>query len=280
MKKHLVSIVMVLTLTSVKVFAAMGSLPVIINVGVTGITATSATIQWTTSQPADSQVAYGNTSAYGSLTTLDPTLVTAHSQTLTGLTPNTPVHYQVRSKIGSGLQYLAGDFVFTTAPNIVNGMISGLIVSSITSSSATITWTTNVPANSVIDYGPTSSYLLSTGTVDLVTSHSVVLYRLAPNTLYHYRAKSYDASGNADITNDATFMTTSDGVSPTITEVTASFVTSTTAAITWSTDVPADSQVEYGLSTSLGKLDDIRSGADYSPCANAHRAEPEHRLLL
>lgn len=252
MRKSLASTAMLLAMASMAVLAYAGSFPVIINVTVTGITSTSATINWQTTQAADSQVAYGITSSYASLTALDPALATSHSQMLTGLSPNIQIHYQVRSKISSGLQYMAGDFVFTTAPNIVTGMISGLAVASITNSSATFTWTTNVPSSSTIEYGPTSSYVLSAGSADLVTSHSVIVSGLAPFTLYHFRAKSIDASGNAGITDDATFTTSSVDVTPTVADVAASFVTGTTATITWSTNVPANCQVLYGLAPSLG----------------------------
>src|SRR6185295_6751674 len=58
--------------------------PVITNIAVSGVTTTSATITWTTDEPSTSQVAYGATSAYGSLApaSADPSLVVSHSQTL------------------------------------------------------------------------------------------------------------------------------------------------------------------------------------------------------
>jgi uncharacterized lipoprotein YddW (UPF0748 family) len=71
--------------------------PVISSVTVTGITATSATITWTTNVPATSQVEYGKTQSMGTLTTLDPTLLTSHSVALTGLTQNHIYHYRVTS---------------------------------------------------------------------------------------------------------------------------------------------------------------------------------------
>jgi hypothetical protein len=82
---------------------------------VASITTNSAAITWTTNQPADSQVDYGLTSAYGSVTSLDPTLVTAHVQTLTGLTPGALYHYRVRSKNAGG-SAVSGDSTFTTPP--------------------------------------------------------------------------------------------------------------------------------------------------------------------
>ncbi len=74
----------------------------------------SATITWTTNIASDSQVEYGPTSAYGSSTTLNPTLVTAHSVTVPGLSQSATYHFRVRSADGSGNAGLSGDGTFTT----------------------------------------------------------------------------------------------------------------------------------------------------------------------
>ena len=50
---------------------------------------TSVAITWETVAPSTSQVQYGTTSALGTSTVLDSTLVTTHRQTLTGLTGGT-----------------------------------------------------------------------------------------------------------------------------------------------------------------------------------------------
>src|SRR5207248_2399434 len=59
--------------------------PTISNVQAAGITQTVATITWTTNKPADSQVDYGRNTHYGSSSPLDASLVTSHSQQLSGL---------------------------------------------------------------------------------------------------------------------------------------------------------------------------------------------------
>ena len=64
--------------------------------------------------------------------------------------------------------------------------------------SATVTWTTDEPATSRVDYGTSSSALsLNATTAGLSTSHSVTLSGLTPNTRYYYRVTSADAAGNA-----------------------------------------------------------------------------------
>src|SRR5207245_1541221 len=95
---------------------ALPTSPVISNVAASAITSSSATIAWSTNEPADSQVEYGTTTAYGSSTSLDPTRVTSHSQTLSSLSPSTPYHYRVKSKDAAGNAAVSGDFTFATTP--------------------------------------------------------------------------------------------------------------------------------------------------------------------
>ncbi len=96
---------------------------------------------------------------------------------------------------------LAGNMSIITYVNvtvIINypPAISGISVNSITANSATITWTTNVPASSKVDYDQSTVYSLSTLTdLALMTSHSMTLINLAPGSLYHYRVASADSNG-------------------------------------------------------------------------------------
>jgi hypothetical protein len=88
--------------------------PVISGLGAGNITPTGATISWSTDVPADSQVEYGPTTAYGSTTPLDPATTTTHSQPLSGLTANTTYHYRVKSRGQNGVLATSGDAVFVT----------------------------------------------------------------------------------------------------------------------------------------------------------------------
>jgi hypothetical protein len=88
--------------------------PVISGANVSAITTTSAVISWTTDIAATSQVEYGTTTSYGTMTTLNSTLVTSHSQALSGLTAGTAYHYRLHSKNSSGTETVSGDAVFST----------------------------------------------------------------------------------------------------------------------------------------------------------------------
>ena len=232
----------------------VNTVPVITGVSSSAVTHNTATISWTTNEPADSQVEYGTTQAYGQWTTLDPTRVTAHSQGLSGLTPGTLYHYRVRSRDATGNIAVSDDFNFTTSTlDTTAPVISYVTAGGVTATTATISWTTDENSDSQVEYGTTQAYgQWTTLNPTRVTAHSQGLSGLTSETLYHYRVKSKDAAGNLAVSGDFTF-TTADGTAPVISNV-ASFITTTTATITWTTNENSDSQVEYGTTQAYGQL--------------------------
>src|SRR5882762_5160316 len=84
------------------------------NISSGSLTTSSAVIIWQTNKPADSQVEYGTTSSYGSVTALDSTLVASHSQTLANLQPSTTYQFRVRSKDEGGSIVVSSNSSFTT----------------------------------------------------------------------------------------------------------------------------------------------------------------------
>jgi YVTN family beta-propeller protein len=183
--------------------------PGIGSVQATGLTQTTATISWSTNEPADTQVEYGPTTAYGSSTTLDPTPTMGHTQQLTGLTDNTLYHYRVKSRDAAGNLATSVDFTFITAgADSVAPTITAVQAADVGTAGATISWATDEPADTQVEYGTTTSYGSSTAlNTSLVASHSQPLSRLQPDTLYHYRVKSKDAAGNMTTSADFTFTT-------------------------------------------------------------------------
>ena len=140
-------------------------------------TATTAVVSWTTSSSANSRVDYGTTTAYGSNVS-NSTLVTSHSATLSSLTCGTTYHYEITSVDSAGSSSTA-DTTFTTGACGIT--ISGVSVSP-TATTAAVSWTTNVSANSLVDYGTTTAYGSNVSDSTLVTSHSLTLNSLTCNT--------------------------------------------------------------------------------------------------
>lgn len=213
--------------------------PVITNVGASSITNNSATISWNTDQPADSRVEYGTTTNYGQTTPLDSNLVTNHSVVISGLSQKTTYHYRVHSANANGSS-TSGDYTFTTSGPPV---ISNPQAVNVTSTSATIVWTTDVPADSRVNYGTTSSYGSQVTDSTPLTSHSISLAGLNPNTTYHYQCVSTNAYGSAQ-TADLTFTTA---------DTTAEIVIDNTDA-GWSNTSPNGNTWNVGSSSVVPKI--------------------------
>jgi phosphodiesterase/alkaline phosphatase D-like protein len=216
-------------------------------VAATNVTSTSATIAWTTADPRDSQVEYGTTPAYGQTTTLDPALKTTHAVNLVGLSPGTLYYFRVRSRNAGGALAVSPGYTFTTLPPSAP-VISGVNFTQLPGVMQ-ITWTTNQPANSRVDYGtsPTSLPFVAANSA-LTVSHSLLIGGLSPGT-YYYRITSCNealACSSLPLAGEpgAPF-TFADIVPPVITGITAT-PASTSATITWSTNEPATSRVDYG----------------------------------
>ena len=86
--------------------------------------------------------------------------------------------------------------------------VSAISVSGVSSSAATMSWTSNKAADTQIVYGPTAALGNATAlNPALVTSHSQGVSGLAAATTYHYQVKSRDAAGNLAVSADLTFST-------------------------------------------------------------------------
>ena len=115
--------------------------PAISTVQATNVTSSGATLTWSTSTPANTQVEYGLTSSYGSATTLDPNLVTSHAATLSNLTPSTTYHFRVRSADSNGILSLSGDFTFATPPSSAGFSLSATPATVNIGGSISVAWT-------------------------------------------------------------------------------------------------------------------------------------------
>jgi hypothetical protein len=99
--------------------------PPIISAIVSVPTPSSALITWATDKPATSQVEYGTTTAYGSQTPADSTLLTAHSVTLIGLAASTTYQFRVHSTDAGGNAAVSVNLSFTTSVQSGGGIPPG-----------------------------------------------------------------------------------------------------------------------------------------------------------
>jgi Bacterial Ig domain/Purple acid Phosphatase, N-terminal domain len=141
----------------------------------------------------------------------------------------------------------------TATPTVIPPLAAGISASSITRSGATITWTTNMPSTSQVEFGANVGQpLRSTMDASLVTSHVQVLTGLVAGATYHYRVLSVAASGGEGASADSTFVTMPDGSGPEVTGASVVRVTATTALLGWTTATGSVAQVEYGGTPNYG----------------------------
>jgi hypothetical protein len=131
---------------------------------------------------------------------------------------------------GSSTDVGAYEYAATAPPPTSTApVVSGVFVSSITSNSAIVNWSTDQPATSYVQYG-TSAYTNTTPTDSTpVTLHSVTLYGLSSSTPYHFAVGSRNATGQLSLSPDSTF-STAPSVAPSAVAPAAVFVKTDTAA--------------------------------------------------
>src|SRR6266699_2789753 len=178
------------------------------NPGSTNVTTTGAAVDWQTNVPATSQVEYGTTTAYGSTTTVDSTMVTSHQQGLSSLKPGTLYHYRVHSTDASNNSVASNDLTLTTAADTTPPTVS--ISSPV--NGVTVSGTITVTANASDNVGVASVQFLldgaNLGSLDTASPYSVSWNTAtASNASHALSAIAKDAAGNS---------TTSAGVTLTV----------------------------------------------------------------
>jgi len=178
--------------------------PVISSVA-SSTTEATATITWQTDDVSDATVEYGTTDSYGS-TSSTSVYGTTHSINLTGLAAETEYYFRVISQDAAGSSTSPG-YTFQTLADTESPIIYSVASSTASSTTVIITWDTNENATSTVEYGLTDSYGSTSSTLALTTSHSIVIDDLTPDTLYHFRIVTQDATGKTTTSGDYTFHT-------------------------------------------------------------------------
>jgi hypothetical protein len=107
-----------------------------------------------------------------------------------------------------------GAYEYGAAPSTNPPVLSGIAATSVSDKSATIVWTTDKAASSILQYGLSTSYGTTVSNGTLSTSHSLAISNLTASTTYHYLVKSAGAAGNLGVSSDLTFVTLATDTTP------------------------------------------------------------------
>jgi hypothetical protein len=177
----------------------------------------NATITWTTNESSDSQVEYGLTTAYGSNTTLDTNLATAHSQVLLSLSPSTTYHFRVKSKDSAGNLAMSPDQTFVTPAQQPIGDLTPpstpakLVASVVSATQINLTWSASTDTVGVTGYRVYRNGVQ----VGTTATASYSDTGLTAGTAYTYTVAAYDAAGN--LSNQSTAVSATTQTSSTVT---------------------------------------------------------------
>jgi len=227
--------------------------PIISNVTTSSISGTSATISWSTNEVSSSQAEFGTSTSYGSSTTIDNTLVTSHTVTVSGLTSWTTYHFRVKSQDGSGNLTVSSDFTFTTIAPPDTTLPTGTILingNATYTSSASVTLTlscsdggTGCSQMQFSNDGTTWSTLESFA----ATKSWTLSGGQGSKTVY---ARYRDSAGNTSTNYTDTISL--DSAAPVLSSIGTSGLSNNSVTITWTTVEVSTSQVEYGTTTTYG----------------------------
>ena len=262
--------------------------PVVTNISVSSLTNESAKLSWSTDEPATGYVEYGTTPNYGSLTPLAEDFATEHSANFSNLSADTTYYYRIVVADAAGNSSATPGESFTTEPASVPEpepnatstpamteseptatstppaetpvLFSAVTAERISTSTVTIFWETDVPTDSLIQYGTTAEFgSESAHNTGLVSTHEVDLTGLIPSTAYYFRivARPLGAANaaNSELHDFATLAV------PIFTDPAANIsgvahtnVTETAVHVSWLTDELTAGSLEYGTTTAYGMV--------------------------
>jgi hypothetical protein len=170
-----------------------------------------AEISWNTNNAANSTVWYSTTTPVNTATAQSVTqgsLVFNHFVLLNGLNASTTYHFVVGSTDGSANTATSSESSFTTSAGlVVNPLSLTNAVAVVGSTGVTLTWNTNIGADSEVYYSTTSPVTIGSASTtasinaSLVTNHTVSITGLATSTPYFMIIQSKDASNDTQTTS-------------------------------------------------------------------------------
>jgi hypothetical protein len=237
-----------------------------------------AIIRWRTNKEANSIVSLVEEGSYNA-TADDPyrwsegqfnDATTEHEVVVNGLAPATTYHFQVSSETSLGQKSASTDQVFVTKsvlPEIYN-----ISIAKVEEDSATITFTTNIPCSSFIEYtNLDNNDTRVEGSSAFTTIHNVRLTGLKYDTYYSAVITVENEFGEKTKSAPITFLTIKDEVSPVVSKVKTESTlypgsdNKVQTIVSWETDEQAICQFFFHLGlTAPEKVDELPIEKDYT----------------
>ncbi len=206
---------------------ASDNVQILVGPVVQNATGNSASLWWQTNDTAATHVKYGTDPNNMSQTAYEPGGSKDHRVQLSNLQPGQTYYYEILKRYGSvrttGRFTMPAQNAGTTptmsgaAPSssTTAAITNGPVIESLGPNNAVISWSTQVPASSIVRYGTDPNALTQTAQAPWgSTTHRVTVNNLQPNTRYYFEVISSQMQGqnpNVVATNTGQFQTLNQG---------------------------------------------------------------------
>lgn len=232
--------------------------PGISDVKISDIRLDSALVTWKTTSSTTSTLKYGKTNSYGKeLSDSSSSAVTTHTVKIASLDHSSTYHFKIFGTDTDGNVMQSDDYNFDTLtfPKVTN--VNFQQIKGTATSTLKATWDSNVPISSTIRYTDPTGKTLEASQSQLVSKHEMIIAGLKDNTEYSMAVSGRDAYGNEGTSGSEKIKTDFDTRPPSISDITTETSMSgygtdakSQMIVSWDTDEPATSQVEYSKGVS------------------------------
>lgn len=236
--------------------------PSVKNVTTSNISLDSAIITFTSTGASSVKIVYGETTSFGGLKTVTTaTSESTYSSQLIGLKDGTKYFYKIDTVDSESEVYEGTILNFETLPRPRIADVRIQQVKGTAQPTILVTWTTNTQVSSIVTYYPTANPSEAKDEVNVALTdgtHRIILRGLSTNTPYTLLVKGRDVVGNEATSDAQRFTTSTDTRPPSIVDMKVEGTVQQTASgqeqtaqlvVSWNTDEPATSQVEFGEGT-------------------------------
>lgn len=250
--------------------------PIARNVGLT-----SAVIEFVTRNASRVKLYYGESSAFGGIKEI-VTSTSESTQTveLSELKDATKYYYKINTLDVDGTEYEGEIHSFETLPRPAISSVTVQQINGTAKTTLLVRWATNTAVSSIVTYYPTGAPQLAKDEVNVALesgAHQMILFNLEPQTPYSILIRGQDVAGNEAVSGVQQITTSADTRPPQITDLKVEseiIGTGEEAAaqliVSYKTDEPATSQVEYGEGT----------GTVYSQKSQQSATPTDNHLLI
>jgi hypothetical protein len=241
------------------------SAPVVTDPKVKNISISSAILEYTTKGASKVKVYFGKTTAFGGLKEVNTSSSEGSYITeLIGLEDGTKYYYKINTFDSEESEYEGNVLAFETLPRPKISNVRIQEVKGASQPTVLVSWTTNTETSSIVTYYPEGQIGQAKDEINITSikgEHKLLIKGLLPNTPYILVTKGRDKVGNEALSDSQKFTTATDTRPPQIMnlKIEGSAESSTNSSssqstaqlvVSWDTDEPGTSQIEFGEGTS------------------------------